>query len=150
MHELKEMDDILNKIKKLVAKCKKSTLMADQLRDLNKFLTKNNSTRWNSDYMMINGYLKLSSADLKALLSFNSKKKNLENQKKLILANVEVEKIKELQSIYKELYICTQILQGDNVTISKLLPAIRTIKFNLKNLKLKYLNGMVTPLLESK
>lgn len=98
---------------------------------------------------MIDSYLKLNGSEIKTLLSFKTKNKNIIEQKELILNVIEYEKLKELQQIPKDLFICTQILQGDNVTISKIIPAIRTVKYNLQSMKLKRLVEVATNITDS-
>ena len=124
-------------------KGKKSNLVSDELRKLNKFLRKNNKTRWNSTYLMISSYLKLSREDVVKLLSLQTNKKNRESQKGLLLNQGEYEQLRELELILKDLYIFTLIVQGDNVTISKLLPALNTVVYNLNSLTdLKHMNSI--------
>ena len=145
----KDLECIIKKVSKLISKSKKSNLLSDELRNINKFLHKNNKTRCNSTYTMISSYLKLTQADIIKLLSFQSEKKNAANRKKLILSNYERDKLVELQKILADIYIFTEIIQGDNVTISRLVPALYTIVTNLKELKnIKHLNSLKNRLIE--
>jgi hypothetical protein len=50
----------MQKVKKLVSMAKKSTLISDELRAKKFLLKKNMVVRWNSTYMMLDSYLKLS------------------------------------------------------------------------------------------
>lgn len=126
-----------------------SMLLSDELKSMGKFLHKRNATRWNSVYMMINSYLSLSYSDIKSLISMHYKNKNISEQRNLLLSQIEIDKLKELQLILHDFYICTQIIQGDDVTISKLLTSIRTVKYNLEQLNLIHLDNLRRTLIEN-
>ena len=99
---------------------------------------------------MISSYLKLSREDVVKLLSLQTNKKNRESQKGLLLNQGEYEQLRELELILKDLYIFTLIVQGDNVTISKLLPALNTVVYNLNSLTdLKHMKSIRNKLVES-
>jgi hypothetical protein len=147
----KNIESILIKVSKFIAKSKNSNLISDELRKVNKFLHKNNKTRWNSTFTMITSYLKLSNCEIIKALSFSTNKKNQLAQKKLILSSQEYEKLKELQIILKDVFIFTELIQGDNVTISRLIPAVNTVLFNLRELKnINHLNSMRNKLIQGK
>ena len=100
---------------------------------------------------MITSYLKLSNCEIIKALSFSTNKKNQLAQKKLILSSQEYEKLKELQMILKDVFIFTELIQGDNVTISRLIPAVNTVLFNLRELKnINHLNSMKNKLIQGK
>lgn len=82
---------------------------------------------------MINSYLKLSTADIKHLLSFKTASKNMYDKKKLLLSSLEYEKLNDLRQILEDLYVFTQIIQGDGITVSKILPALNTVTHTLGN-----------------
>jgi hypothetical protein len=50
--------------------------------------------------------------------------------------------------LLKNVAICTDIFQGDGVTISKVLPSIRSLLINTKKLNLKHLDHIQTSVLE--
>ncbi|RMZ99733.1 Zinc finger BED domain-containing 4, partial [Brachionus plicatilis] len=99
--------------------------------------TKNN-TRWNSIFYMLQSLAKLSNSEIESILlagkkKFKKQRKNSENDNKFTYE--EREKMNELILILKELEICTDILEGDEITISRILPTLFTVimKIDLKS-----------------
>ena len=76
----KVYDNLLKRIAKIVSKSKKSSIIADELRNLDKFLCKSIPTRWNSILFLIRSILKLSSSDLTQIR--NNLPTNTKNKKK--------------------------------------------------------------------
>jgi hypothetical protein len=65
--KLEEVDALINKVSKIVRNSRHSTSLMDQLRELGKNLRAKNATRWNSIYLMIKSFLKLTMEEIKAL-----------------------------------------------------------------------------------
>jgi hypothetical protein len=129
-----EIECILYTVSKLVTLSKTSNLVADDLKDLHVTLRKDFVVRWNSTYIMLKSYSKLTQMQIKSLLTHKSTKaKNASDQKKMLLDSNETEKLAELCKILQHLYEFTQIIQGDDVTISKILPSLATITARLED-----------------
>ena len=69
----------------------------------------------------------------------------------MILSALEHEKLIELQKILKDVFIFTEIIQGDGVTVSRLVPALYTVVSNLKDMKrIKHLSSLKNKLIDCK
>ena len=56
----KSINNAVFKINKLVSKCRPSTILTRELKEMKKSFLKNVTVRWNSIYIMIKSYNKLS------------------------------------------------------------------------------------------
>ena len=100
----------------------------DALRDVKKTLRKKNSTRWNTIYLMLVAFLKLDCSEVeKILLSGCTTNSEKREARKKDLTDIEREQAVELNEILEQLYIFTNIIQGDGVTISRLIPSLNTV-----------------------
>ena len=71
---MNKFDDIIKKCNKFVSKCRMSTIIAVELKKLNKKVLKNVVTRWNSIYIMIQSINKLTDTEMADLVSKIDKK----------------------------------------------------------------------------
>lgn len=122
-------NNLLSKVVKIVGKCRHSITVQEELRNLQVKLLKNNKTRWNSTLFMIRSILRLSSDELKKVVSLFQDKK-LRDQYRITATEREMlEELKEVLSYFEEF---TNELQSDSLTISKVYPCVSGLKVCLK------------------
>ena len=90
----------------------------DELRAIKKVLKKKNDTRWNSIYMMLKAFVKLTPHEIDTILvrGITTRGTKGDNERKLArennLSEDEREQIEELITILHELFVFTNIIQG--------------------------------------
>jgi hypothetical protein len=91
-------EKLLEKVKKIVASCRRSTIVADELRQFGKTVQKNNITRWNSILFMIRSVNRLRGDEMKLILSImNAKIKD--KSKRHCLTKIKFDMLLELQDV---------------------------------------------------
>ncbi|RNA35680.1 hypothetical protein BpHYR1_024199 [Brachionus plicatilis] len=99
---------------------------------------------------MLKSFIKLSNQEIEAILNCGKNKKNRKNFfEELNLTLTDRERIIELTQILNELEICSDMLQGDGVSISKVLPSLQTVihKIDLRvnhERQVDLSNGLIT------
>jgi hypothetical protein len=134
-------DKLINKVSKdIVSRAKKSQIIAESLREFNKKMLNKNVTRWNSILFMVSSVLKITPADFKAIRdSMPSKPANKAKIKlNFNLTNLEREMLSELKEVLELFEWATDEFQSNLVSVSRVWPAINTLKFKLlENIHLK-------------
>jgi hAT family C-terminal dimerisation region len=117
----------------IVNKSKVSTVIAAQLRELDKKLNKKNVTRWNSVLFMIRSVNAITKDEMDKIRSqMTSKtKKDKERIEKFNLSKTERDMLVELQDVLELFEYVTDELQGNKVNISRVYPAIQMLKRDL-------------------
>lgn len=118
-----ELQTLLNKVATIVGRCRKSTAVQEELRNLSVCLLKRNATRWNSTLFMIRSVLKLTPDDFKSVVSLLPR-----NKDKPKLSSDERARLYELKEVLEYFEEFTNNLQSDSVTISKVYPAVSGLK----------------------
>lgn len=114
----------------------------DKLREIDVTLTKQNVTRWNSTYLMLKSFLSLDKKEYDTIVHEMELKLKKKANADMRITSIEREKLKELETILHEMYVFTNAIQSDGVTISKMLPIKRTIEQQLGKKVLKHLNEL--------
>ena len=116
---------MIDKIAKIVGRCRRSTAVQEELRVYRIKLLKMNQTRWNSILFMIRSFLKLTPEELNKILSL------LPDKEKIKITKVEREMLVELRDLLILFETFTDYLQSDKVNISKVYPCVATLKSRL-------------------
>lgn len=135
--KLNEASDLIKKISTIVNRGRHSTHVMDLLREAKKCLKTRNETRWNSVFYMLKSFSKLTNLEIDTILNCGKKGKKTKkgSNEELKFSAKDRERMHELSQILQELEICSDMLQGDGTTISKVLPALQTVihKIDLKS-----------------
>ena len=119
----------------IVSKGRRTCSIMDELREMKKCLKNQNNTRWNSIYMMLKSFLRLSHSEIESIIFRGLvTKKEKQNAAKNDLTNDEREQVVELTAILEHLYMFTNIIQGDFIIILSI-NLIRSIKIKTKTKK---------------
>lgn len=127
----------------IVSKAKFSNIIAEELRTFDKKLASRNATRWNSTLFMIRSVLKVTPTEFVAIKAtmLCSTAKQKEVRAKFGLKGTERDILQELHDLLVEFKWATDELQGDRVTISRILPSFNALKdflvSNIDNYKYK-------------
>ncbi|CAF0800840.1 unnamed protein product [Brachionus calyciflorus] len=108
-------EDLIRKISYIINKGRHSCKIMDSLREAKKGSKTKNNTRWNSIFFMLKNF------------------SNLKNE--IRFDNEDRQRMSELIQMLQELQIATDMLQGDGVTISRIISTLLTIiqKVDLKS-----------------
>jgi hypothetical protein len=119
--------------KDIVAKSKSSSIIAAELRKLNKKLNKKNITRWNSILFMIRSVLKLSTEEIKIIRNQMPSRTKAEKDIKIKfdISTVEREMLEELKDVLEMFEFVTDEFQSNRVNISRVYPAVKYLRENL-------------------
>jgi hypothetical protein len=120
---------LISKVSKLVTKCRKSTVLADELRAFSKKVHQKNVTRWNSILFMIRSVIKLRPEEVKAIMNLLPKKKKA----KVELTKSDYEMLTELEKVLSIFEFATDEFQSNLCSISRVYPSILLIKHELLN-----------------
>lgn len=69
LKKINTFDKVISIVSRFIKKCRKSTTIADEFRNMKKSLLQKNVTRWNSVFFMVRSFNKLSVEEYKRLLS---------------------------------------------------------------------------------
>ena len=131
-----QISKLIGKASKVVSQFRKSTQATDLLEGESK-LQAANTTRWNSQVIMIKSLLKVPSEKLDQLDTVK-------------LTGYERNCLSEVCEILKPFQTATDMVQGENsVTSSLVIPCIRGLQMKLVSLSAKYKSRLVTALKES-
>jgi len=133
-------DELLKRVTSMVTKSKQSSVVAEQLRNLDKFLCKNVITRWNSILFLVRSILKLSTAELQQIRSnMPTKNKKQQMAKELFrLTQKDREMLSELRDLLVLFEFVTNELQTNEISISRVYPCYLYLKQNLLDEQYKY------------
>ena len=126
----KTYEDLLKKVSMIVSKSKQSSIIAELLRDLDKFLHKNILTRWNSILFLIRSILKLSPTEFTQIrnsLPTNTTKQKA-TKKMFKLEKDEREMLAELRDLLGSFEFVTNEFQTNEISISRVYPCILFLK----------------------
>ena len=104
-----------------------STIIATDLQAVKKTLLKNNATRWNSIYIMIKSYNKLTFDEVSGLI----KHLKVQEQRTFTLSPAQRTMAVELENMLEELLFASKEFQSNSVTSSIVFPAITYLKTSL-------------------
>ena len=127
---------LITKVSKdIVSKSKFSTLIAEELRKLDKKLCKRVITRWNSVLFMVRSVLKVTVEEFNLIrVQLQNKAKTKEQKKKansFYLSLLERSMLSELCELLSLFEFVTDEFQGNGVTISRVYPSIKMLQSNL-------------------
>ena len=130
----KVYEQLLKRIAKMVSKSKTSSIVAEELRNLDKFLCKSIPTRWNSILFLIRSILKLSSVDLAQIRNNmpTSTAKQREAKELFRLSAKEREMLAELRDLLVCFEFVTNELQTNEISISRVFPCYLFLKERLE------------------
>ncbi len=138
------MSKVLGKCKLLSKFSHKSSKMADLLDELNKHINKMNTTRWNSEYLLIKSILSIERNDLESITKLMDNSIQFSNNDLMIL--------EELISILEPFYeISVKCQQETIVTASLVVPAVVHLLTHLRDVKenISYCTKLVNQLQSS-
>ena len=117
----------------IVSKSKMSQIVAEELRNLDKKLSKKCVTRWNSILFMIRSVLKVSPAEFKTIRNSmpTATLQQKEVKKKFDISPNEREMLEELKVVLEMFEFVTDEFQTNKVSISRVYPSIRYLERNL-------------------
>ena len=141
----KVYEALLKRIDKMVSKSKASSIVAEELRNLDKFLCKSIPTRWNSILFLIRSILKLNSLDLAQIRNNmpTSTKKQREAKELFRLSVKEREMLSELRNLLVSFEFVTNELQTNEISISRVFPCYLFLKERLEATTYKVLGNNV-------
>jgi hypothetical protein len=155
----KDFEKLINHVStNIVSKSKQSSIIAAELRKLNKKLNKKNITRWNSILFMVRSVLKISTEQLNSIRNSmpNRNKKELEAKNKFKLSDKEREMLEELKDVLEMFEFVTDEFQSNKINISRVYPAVKYLRDNLipkddnnQAIKYNFTNKLRKDLLES-
>lgn len=117
-------DNILMKVRRLIGKIKKSSVAVGKLKKkTGKVLITDNSTRWNSTYLMVSRLIDLKD-DVNYLLA---------DMKKDSLLVSEWARLGELCQLLKPFAEQTDKLQGNSMSLSNVIPALLELEYHLQS-----------------
>lgn len=133
----KAYTDLLTKVSKVVTIAKRSTIVAEELRELNKRITKMVVTRWNSALFMLRSDKRLSKEEFKQIQSVmpTSKKKQKEAKKAFNISDTERDMINELVTVLELFEFATDEMQSNQVSISRVYPQYLNLLSNLEDVE---------------
>ncbi len=101
-----------------------STKLSHELKEMNKKLLKDFPVRWNSIYIMIKSYNKLTADQVKKLIN------NVKREERADVTFLPTEKklIEELEQVLSVLYYATQLFQKSKISSSAVYPVIVYLK----------------------
>jgi hypothetical protein len=137
--------------KNIVAKCKQTTVLAEELRRLDKRVHKSVPTRWNSTLAMVRSVTRLTDRELEDL---RKKLPTKTEQQITVVRNFALEpqdreKLTELKSVLAPFEWGTDELQCNTVSISRVLPVYNSIISKLNSLVLEYADALRNDLKKS-
>ena len=126
----KTYEDLLKKVSLIVSKSKQSSIIAELLRDLDKFLHKNVLTRWNSILFLIRSILKISPTEFTQIRNNlpTSTKKQKETKRMFKLDQNEREMLAELRDLLVSFEFVTNEFQTNDISISRVYPCVIFLK----------------------
>lgn len=149
----KVYDDLLKRVTAMVGKSKKSSVVAEQLREFDKFLSKSVITRWNSILFLVRSILKINKDELQQIRNnLPTKTKSQQKTKDLFrLSQIDRVMLDELRNLLVLFEFVTNELQTNEVSISRVYPCYLYLQSNLtKDLDTyKYTKQMRKDLLNS-
>jgi len=155
----KDFEKLINHVSSnIVSKSKQSSIIAAELRKLNKKLNKKNITRWNSILFMVRSVLKISTEQLNSIRNSmpSRNKKELEAKNKFKLSDKEREMLEELKDVLEMFEFVTDEFQSNKINISRVYPAVKYLRDNLipkddnnQAIKYNFTNKLRKDLLES-
>ena len=104
-----------------------STIISTDLQGIKKTLLKNNATRWNSIYIMLKSYNKLTYEEVTGLI----KHLKAQDQRTFTLTSSQRVMAIELENMLEELMFASKEFQSNGVTSSIVFPAITYLKTSL-------------------
>ena len=143
--QAKNINLVIKKTQKFVCKCRMSSILSQELKEMNKKLLKDFPVRWNSTYIMIKSYNKLTVEEVKKLIS-NVKR---EERAAITLSTKDKTLIDELENVLCVLFYATQLFQKSKVSSSAVYPVIVYLKTELIKDKTKNESSLFTSLTRS-
>jgi hypothetical protein len=122
-----DFERLINHVSKdIVSKSKCSLVIAEELRQFNKKLNKQNVTRWNSVLFMIRSVLKLKPEEMKKMRQEMPTKTSepREIKSKFDLSYIDRLKLQVLKDLLEMFEFVTDELQSNRINISRVYPAI--------------------------
>jgi hypothetical protein len=143
--EAKSVNRVVKRAHKFVCKCRMSSILSHELKEMNKKLLKDFPVRWNSIYIMIKSYNKLTADEIKKLIN------NVKREERAAVTVLPTEKklIEELEKVLSVLYYATQLFQKSKVSSSAVYPVIVYLKSELVKDKSKDESSLFTSITKS-
>lgn len=135
------VDNVIEKIAKLVTKSHTSNIISEKLQVLKKSFSQRNVTRCNSEYKMLKSFLNFTDTELADLFSENSLP---------VLSSTQRNLVEEIVSVLEDFAVATELIQTDKFSIGLVIPIYRGLLKELSKLtKLKQCEKFKHSLLNS-